>query len=93
MGSPHRGRIEIYAQMLSIAQIEMLKTHLYHKMGNLIYTNFRKRLKELEALGLIESSNPGRSENGYQNKGKWQTTAKGLTYLKLYEELRKFLDT
>jgi len=77
----NRSRVEIVANMLSIARSGSLKTHLMYK-ANLSYVMVTEYLDYLSKSGLIKRV----ILNG---ANAFQTTARGIEYLVTYDSLRR----
>ncbi len=80
-GFKNRSRVEIVANMLSIAKSGALKTHLMYK-ANLSYLMVTEYLDYLSRYGLIKE---------VQSDGAklFQTTSRGIEYLVTYDSLRR----
>jgi len=77
----NRNRMEIVADLLTIAKARTLKTHLMYK-ANLSY------LMVTEYLDLLRSSELIREVEAEGTTRKYETTEKGLKYLELYGALQ-----
>lgn len=78
----NRTRLEIVVSMLLIAEQGVGKTHLMYK-GNLSFEVLHKYLELLTNADLLEQ------QQG-KNKSIYKTTAKGLQFIKNYQELQKY---
>lgn len=78
----NRNRMEIVANLLSIAEPGTLKTHLMYK-ANLSYVMITEYLFYLQNAGLIQEIV---DKNGTSKL--FQTTSKGLKYLEVYRSLQ-----
>jgi predicted transcriptional regulator len=78
----NRNRMEIVANLLSIARTGALKTHLMYK-ANLSYLMVTEYLNYLASAGLIKET---LDEEGTTKL--YQTTPKGEKYLEAYESLQ-----
>ncbi|MDH5794615.1 MAG: transcriptional regulator [Candidatus Bathyarchaeota archaeon] len=79
-----RGRLEIIYEILSVARKPTQKTRILYSC-NLSYDQLQKYLKYLGHHSLLSSTD---------NKGKerFQTTKKGMEFIKGYERLNSFLE-
>ena len=79
-----RGRLEIIYEILSVSRKPTQKTRILYSC-NLSYDQLQKYLKYLSHHELLGSSS---------NKGKerFQTTKKGMEFIKGYERLNSFLE-
>ncbi len=80
-GFKNRSRVEIVANMLSIARSGALKTRLMYK-ANLSYLMVTEYLDYLSNAGLIK-------EIEVEGAKVYQTTKKGIEYLQTYDSLRR----
>ena len=77
----NRNRMEIVANLLTIAKIGTLKTHLMYK-ANLSYVMITEYLDYLQESGLIQEM------FGHDGTKLFQTSQKGLKYLEVYDLLQ-----
>ena len=77
----NRNRMEIVANLLTIAKAGALKTHLMYR-ANLSYMMVTDYLKFLQGAGLIKET--------FDTEGTkvFQTTPRGLRYLSVYDSLQ-----
>jgi len=78
-----RGRLHIIAEILAVAKNGSLKTWIMYR-ANLSFAQLNEYLNFLLKMGLLKVN----TENG---KRVYKTTAKGLKYLKKYEEILNHL--
>ena len=76
-----RGRLEIIADILSVAMEEAKKTEIVYR-ANLNFKRAGKYLPYLEEKGLIENGNMS---------GGYKTTEKGREFLRDYQRMREQL--
>ena len=76
-----RGRLEIIADILSVAMEEAKKTEIVYR-ANLNFERAGKYLPYLEEKGLIENENMGRE---------YKTTEKGREFLRDYQKMKERL--
>lgn len=81
----NRNRMEIVANLLSIAKNGALKTHLMYR-ANLSYLMVTEYLDFLSRSGLIRETLDSEGTNRL-----YQTTGKGLKYLDVYESLQAII--
>lgn len=79
-----RGRLEIIYEILSVSRKPTQKTRILYSC-NLSYDQLQKYLKYLSHHELLSSSNS-------KGKERFQTTEKGLEFIKGYERLNRFLE-
>lgn len=83
----NRNRMQIVANLLTIAKGGALKTHLMYR-ANLSYLMVTEYLNFLASTGLIEETV---DEDGTAKI--YRTSAKGLKYLEIYEALQAIIGT
>jgi predicted transcriptional regulator len=81
----NRNRMEIVANLLSIAKSGALKTHLMYR-ANLSYLMVTEYLDFLSRSGLIRETLDSEGTSRL-----YQTTEKGLKYLDVYESLQAII--
>jgi predicted transcriptional regulator len=80
----HRNRIQIIAQLLTIARDGVIKTHLMYS-ANLSYKMLSQYMQFMRRTGMLREvmSRDGGGAKVYK------TTAKGLRYLELYKKVQR----
>lgn len=79
MSRRKRGRLEIVAELLALAQEPRTKSDLMYE-ARLDFRGLKRNLEFLTGIGFLE-----------ENQRVFKTTEKGLVFLRRYDELAKLL--